>query len=64
MGGGVGPEKLEVTFFTDSDHGIRYHGQNAFVYKQLSGKLLEEKRRGKGEKHQWSRRGKGKPWRG
>ncbi|KAK4155727.1 putative dipeptidyl peptidase 4 [Chaetomidium leptoderma] len=65
MGGGVGPEKLEGTFFTDSDHGIRYHGQNTFVYKQLSKKLWEEKRReGKGGGHQWSKRGQGAVWRG
>lgn len=65
MGGGVGPDKLEVTFFTDSDHGIRYHGQNAFVYKQLSAKLLAERQReGAGGGHQWSRRGKSRAWRG
>jgi dipeptidyl aminopeptidase/acylaminoacyl peptidase len=67
MGAGVGPDRFGVTFFTDSDHGIRYHGQNAFVYKQLSARLLEEKRReGKGGGHQWSRR-KGvaaRAWRG
>ncbi|KAK3302641.1 dipeptidyl peptidase IV N-terminal region-domain-containing protein [Chaetomium strumarium] len=67
MGAGVGPDRLAVTFFADSDHGIRYHGQNAFVYKQLSERLLEEKRReGGGRGHQWSRR-KGtssRAWRG
>ncbi|KAL2022510.1 hypothetical protein VTK56DRAFT_5117 [Thermocarpiscus australiensis] len=66
MGGGVGPEKLEVTWFTDSDHSITYDGQNAFVYKQLSKRLFEEKRR-EGEKggHQWSRRGNSRrAWRG
>lgn len=58
MGAGVGPEKLEVTWFTDSDHSIRYNGQNAFVYRQLSKKLFDEKRRdGSGGGHQWSRRG-------
>ncbi|GAB1320006.1 Dipeptidyl peptidase 4 [Madurella fahalii] len=64
MGAGVGPERLEVTWFTDSDHSIRYNGQNAFVYKQLSKKLFEEKRRAE-EKggHQWSRRKAGKVWR-
>jgi dipeptidyl aminopeptidase/acylaminoacyl peptidase len=57
MGAGVSPERLEVTWFTDSDHSIRYNGQNAFVYKQLSKKLFEEKKRveEKGA-HQWSRR--------
>ncbi|KAK3898816.1 dipeptidyl peptidase IV N-terminal region-domain-containing protein [Staphylotrichum tortipilum] len=58
MGGGVGPEKLDLAWFTDSDHSIRYHGQNAYVYKQLTKKLWEEKRReGKGGGHQWSKRG-------
>ncbi|KAK4238960.1 putative dipeptidyl peptidase 4 [Achaetomium macrosporum] len=57
MGAGVGAHKLSVTFFADSDHGIRYHGQNAFVYKQLSERLLEERRReGNGGGHQWSKR--------
>ncbi|KAK4122993.1 hypothetical protein N657DRAFT_634217 [Parathielavia appendiculata] len=64
MGGRVGPEKLEVTFFTDSDHSIRYNGQNAFVYKQLTKKLFEEKNRVAAEGHQWSKRGKGRSWRG
>ncbi|KAK4095817.1 hypothetical protein N658DRAFT_502295 [Parathielavia hyrcaniae] len=63
MGARVGPEKLEVTFFTDSDHSIRYHGQNAFVYKQLTKKLFEEKNRVAREKHQWSKRGEGRSWR-
>ena len=59
MGGGVGPEKLKVTFFADSDHGIRYRGQNGWLYKQLSAKLYEERKRdGTGGGHQWSRRGK------
>lgn len=65
MGAGVGPERLEVTWFTDSDHSIRYNNQNAFVYKQLSKKLFEEKKRAE-EKggHQWSRRRQGRLWRG
>ncbi|KAH6838466.1 dipeptidyl peptidase IV N-terminal region-domain-containing protein [Chaetomium sp. MPI-CAGE-AT-0009] len=63
MGAGVGPEKLDVTYFTDSDHSIRYNGQNAFVYKQLSGRLWEEKRRVVGDRHQWSKK-RGTPWRG
>ncbi|KAL1841470.1 hypothetical protein VTJ49DRAFT_7025 [Mycothermus thermophilus] len=63
MGAGVGPEKLEVTYFTDSDHSIRYNKQNAFVYKQLTKKLFEEKqRKGSGGGHQWSK--KARTWRG
>ncbi|KAJ4303954.1 Dipeptidyl peptidase 4 [Collariella sp. IMI 366227] len=65
MGGGVSPEKLELTWFTDSDHNIRYNGQNGFLYKQLSKRLWEEKnRQGSGGGHQWSKRGTGKAWRG
>ncbi|KAL2188178.1 hypothetical protein L209DRAFT_750980 [Thermothelomyces heterothallicus CBS 203.75] len=57
IGGGVGPDRLELSFFTDSDHSIRYHGQNAFLYKQLTTRLWEEKRRGKtAEEHQWSKK--------
>ncbi|KAH6624134.1 dipeptidyl peptidase IV N-terminal region-domain-containing protein [Chaetomium sp. MPI-SDFR-AT-0129] len=37
-------------------------GGNAFVYKELSGKLWEEKRRVKGDRHQWNRRN-GAGWR-
>ncbi|KAL2156613.1 hypothetical protein VTH82DRAFT_1358 [Thermothelomyces myriococcoides] len=60
IGGGLGPDKLELSFFTDSDHSIRYHGQNAFLYKQLTTRLWEEKRRGKkAEKHQWSKKALG-----
>ena len=55
---GVPPQKLDVQWFTDSNHNIRFHGANAFLYKQLTGKLWEEKNRkvGTQPKHQWSRR--------
>lgn len=63
MGDRVSPEKLEVTWFTDSDHSIRYNSQGTFVYKQLSKKLFEEKKRtGTGGSHQWSKKGTGKKW--
>jgi dipeptidyl-peptidase-4 len=53
----VTPEKLQVQWFTDSDHGIRYHGGSVFLYRQLSKKLYEEKKRKeKGEAHQWSKK--------
>jgi dipeptidyl aminopeptidase/acylaminoacyl peptidase len=64
MGGGVGPEKLEVTWFTDSEHSIRYNWQNEFEYKHLSKKLFEERSRGEKGGHQWSRRARGTVWRG
>ncbi|GIK03415.1 diacylglycerol pyrophosphate phosphatase [Aspergillus viridinutans] len=57
VGAGVTPEKLQVQWFTDSDHGIRYHGGNVFLYRQLSKRLYEEKKRkDKGEAHQWSKK--------
>ncbi len=59
MSSHVTPEKMQNTFFTDSDHGIRFHEGGRFLYRQLSKKLFEEKNR-KGDSrggHQWSRRG-------
>ncbi|RHZ51514.1 diacylglycerol pyrophosphate phosphatase [Aspergillus turcosus] len=57
VGAGVTPEKLQVQWFTDSDHGIRYHGGNVFLYRQLSKRLYEEKKRKeKGKAHQWSKK--------
>ena len=56
----VTPEKLQHTFFTDSDHGISFHNNGKFLYRQLSKKLYEEKQR-KGDSkgsHQWSKRGR------
>jgi dipeptidyl-peptidase-4 len=58
VSGGVGPDKLQVQYFTDSDHGIGYNGANRFVYKQLAKRLFEEKMRSTKENppsHQWSR---------
>jgi dipeptidyl-peptidase-4 len=58
VGGGVGPDKLQVQYFTDSDHGIAFNGANRFVYKQLAKRLFEEKMRatnGSQPQHQWSR---------
>lgn len=61
MGSSVSPEKLQHTFFTDSDHNINYHGATRFLYKQLSKKLFEEKKRVGDLKggHQWSKRAAG-----
>ncbi|KAK2798196.1 diacylglycerol pyrophosphate phosphatase [Onygenales sp. PD_10] len=62
MGAGVSPQKMQVQWFTDSDHGIRYNGGTEFLYKQLTKRLYEEKKRGgRAEKHQWSRRGRMEP---
>jgi len=58
VGQGVGPDRMQVQWFTDSDHGIRYNGASAFLYRQLTKRLYEEVlREGEGEVHQWSRRG-------
>jgi dipeptidyl-peptidase-4 len=57
VGAGVTPEKLQVQWFTDSDHGIRYHGGSVFLYRQLSKRLYDEKKRKeKSEAHQWSKK--------
>ncbi|EOA86792.1 Dipeptidyl peptidase 4 [Exserohilum turcicum] len=60
----VSPEKMQNTYFTDSDHSINFHNNGKFLYKQLSKKLFEEKNRDGDSKgaHQWSRRGLAKKW--
>ncbi|KAI5778450.1 extracellular dipeptidyl-peptidase Dpp4 [Geopyxis carbonaria] len=62
---GVSPEKMEVRWFTDSDHGISFHGAGGFLYRQLTKRLWEERERrldGK-EVHQWSKRtARGHQW--
>jgi dipeptidyl-peptidase-4 len=58
IGGGVGPDKLQVQYFPDSDHNIGWNGANRFVYKQLAKRLWEEKVRvvnGTMPSHQWTR---------
>lgn len=59
VGGGVGPQKMEMVAFTDSDHGIVYNGARAWIYRFLTGRLWEERERESGGlvvQHQWSRR--------
>jgi dipeptidyl-peptidase-4 len=53
---GISPQKMDVQWFTDSDHSIRYDGAARFLYKQLSQKLYDEKNRKNPARHQWSRR--------
>ncbi|KAF1992729.1 hypothetical protein P154DRAFT_163831 [Amniculicola lignicola CBS 123094] len=58
MGDRVTPEKMDVTFFTDSDHSIVYNNDGKFLYRQLTGKIFQEKNR-KGDSkgtHQWSKK--------
>lgn len=59
MGARVTPEKMQNTFFTDSDHSIVYNNNGKFLYRQLSKFLFEEKRRvgNSAGHHQWSKRG-------
>ncbi|KAF2456074.1 dipeptidyl peptidase IV N-terminal region-domain-containing protein [Lineolata rhizophorae] len=58
VGAGVSPEKLQVQWFTDSDHSLTYNGASLFAVRQLTMKLWEEKNREEGElgAHAWSRR--------
>ncbi|KNG86169.1 dipeptidyl peptidase 4, partial [Aspergillus nomiae NRRL 13137] len=57
MGDGVSPEKLQSQWFTDSDHGISYHGGGVFLYKQLARKLYQEKnRQTQVLLHQWTKK--------
>ncbi|KAA8901294.1 dipeptidyl aminopeptidase B [Sphaerosporella brunnea] len=51
---GVPPQKMDVQWFTDSDHNIRFHAATTFLYKQLTGKLFAEKNRKTETRHQWS----------
>jgi dipeptidyl-peptidase-4 len=53
---GVSPKKLDVMWFTDSEHSIAFHGSNAFLYKQLTKKLWEETQRGLQRGHQWDKK--------
>lgn len=41
----VSPSKLTVQWFTDSDHGISFHGSTLFLRKQMARWLYREKRR-------------------
>lgn len=55
---GVSPDKFQMVAFTDSDHGISFHGASEWIYKFLTAKLWEEvERKGDAFVHQWSRRG-------
>ncbi|KAG6041437.1 hypothetical protein E4U41_004287 [Claviceps citrina] len=63
VAGEVSPDKFRMMAFTDSDHGIRFHGAGTFIYKFLTGLLWDEVQRGEGEggkmAQQWSRRRRG-----
>ncbi|KAI5794266.1 dipeptidyl peptidase IV N-terminal region-domain-containing protein [Peziza echinospora] len=50
---GVTPEKLRVMPFTDSDHSIARQGHRAFLWRQLTDELYDEKNWKPEEDHQW-----------
>lgn len=55
--GGVSPNKMHTQWFTDSDHGISFHGATSFLYKQMAKYLYEEKMRSEeAESHQFDKR--------
>lgn len=57
VGSGVSPDKFKMMAFTDSDHGISFHGASAFIYKFLTARLWDEvQRKDNSLVHQWSRR--------
>ncbi|KAF3911629.1 Seprase [Arthrobotrys entomopaga] len=60
VGAGVSPRNMNMFAFTDSDHGIRYDNASAYLYKYMTEKLFEEKKRVVGVEgiiHQWSKKG-------
>lgn len=59
---GVGPGKMNVQWFTDSDHSINFHSATALVYKQMARYLWKEKNRKAGDEklvHQFNKRVEG-----
>lgn len=59
MAQGVSPRQLQVQMFTDSDHNIRYSKDQQFLYRQLTQKLFDEKKRQpkvSSEKLPWDRK--------
>lgn len=55
--GGVSPKNMHLHYFTDSDHGISFHGASQFVYKQMAQYLYAEKTRSEGKLvHQFDKR--------
>ncbi|KAI1073718.1 dipeptidyl peptidase IV N-terminal region-domain-containing protein [Whalleya microplaca] len=59
VGAGVPPIKMQWRTFTDSDHGISYHGATTYLYKFMTELLYREKiRTSETLSHQWTRRAK------
>ncbi|KAI1371095.1 dipeptidyl peptidase IV N-terminal region-domain-containing protein [Hypoxylon crocopeplum] len=56
---GVPPSKMQWRVYTDSDHGISFHGASTYLYKFLTELLYKEKTRtSEVLAHQWVRRAK------
>lgn len=57
VGAGVTAETVDWRSFTDSDHGISYHGATNYLYKYMTSLLYEERLRTKEVlTHQWSKK--------
>ncbi|KAI1174683.1 dipeptidyl peptidase IV N-terminal region-domain-containing protein [Nemania sp. FL0916] len=57
VGAGVPPSKMQWRSYTDSDHSINYNGAYAYLFKELTQLLFQEKRRGEDVvTHQWTRK--------
>lgn len=57
----MGPGKMHVQWFTDSDHSINFHRATTLVYKQMARYFWGEKMRVEGAEgevvHQFDKRG-------
>ncbi|CAI6099536.1 unnamed protein product [Clonostachys chloroleuca] len=56
MSEGVRPHKLQIQFFTDSDHAINYNGATGFLHRQLAMFLYNEREKRNEERFQWIRK--------
>ncbi|POR32975.1 Putative dipeptidyl peptidase 4 [Tolypocladium paradoxum] len=57
VGDGVSPDGFKMMAFTDSDHGISFHGASTYIYKFLTARLWDELQRKHAKMvHQWSRK--------
>ncbi|KAI0505217.1 dipeptidyl peptidase IV N-terminal region-domain-containing protein [Xylaria bambusicola] len=58
VGEGVPPSKMQWRAYTDSDHSINYNGAYTYLYKEMTQRLFQEKRRGNETlAHQWTKKG-------
>ncbi|KAK5626565.1 hypothetical protein RRF57_002280 [Xylaria bambusicola] len=58
VGEGVPPSKMQWRAYTDSDHSINYNGARTYLYKEMTQRLFQEKRRSNETlAHQWTKKG-------